>query len=276
MRVVKFALIVLTALVVRMAAVPVCGGDPIAGAIPYREIVAKSRVFPFAIGMLGLTYAAFLAVYLSFRSYWVGRPVMTGLRFSALFGLLWVVGMVEASFILGTGFWHELLFGFCEVPPLVTIGALGGVLFGPGAFKGSKLPVNAGKPSLSWKTPISIVLAILAGRYFSYSVIKVESAYLTLPPETFVWTLVLGVTVAVMYSGLGRRLPGSPVVKGLLFGGVVFGIDWMLFTQVVPVLFEVSPFEWVRSYIVRVVIDCAAIALGVAVSAEGRGRPDSP
>jgi hypothetical protein len=115
-------------------------------------------------------------------------------------------------------------------------------------------------------TSIAIVLSFLAGRYLSYSVINVESAFLKLPAETFLWTLAMGMTVGVLYQFCGRTLPGSPLVKGLLFSFVVFGIDWMLFTQVVPVLFYVTPFEWFRSFVVRVLMDCVFIAMGVAIS----------
>jgi uncharacterized membrane protein (DUF485 family) len=274
MKVMKFAVIVLVALALRMAAALAFGGDPIANAIPYREIVAEYRVFPFALGILALAYGALLAVYLSFRARWRGRPIVTGVRFGAAFGLLSVVGMVEASLILGTSLMDELLFGLCEVPPLVAIGALGGLLFGPGKTVDSN--ADDARPSGAWRTALSIVIAILAVRYLSYAVIGVESGYLTLPLGTFVWTLFFGIVVGVLYIGFGRDLPGSPVVRGLLFGFIVVGIDWMLFTQVVPVLFFVSPFEWIRSYVVRIVMDCAAITVGVSVSSEGRPRDALP
>lgn len=264
MNAVKFIGIVLFALGLRMVAIVLFGGDPLVEVLQYREIVAACKVFPFALVMLALSYGSLLAVYLSFRRYWAGRPVLQGLVFASLFGLLWVVGMVEGALVLATSFQHEIFFGLCEVPPILSLGLLGGLLFGS-ARADIPAPAASGRMDGLY-TSIAIVLSLLAGRYLSYALIKVESAFLTLPAETFLWTLAFGMTVGVLYLVLGRTLPGSPLVKCLLFGFVVFGIDWMLFTQVVPVLFYVSPFEWVRSYIARVVMDCVSITLGVALS----------
>ncbi len=268
MRVVRFIGIVLVALVLRMGAVVLCGGDPIAGALPYREVVAACNVFPFALGILAVAYGALLAVYLSFREYWSGLPVVKGLLFGSLFGLLWVVGMVEGALVFDTSLKEEILFGLCEVPPLLSLGLLGGVLFGSGKTAASER-VPAGR-SGGFLTAVAIVLSLVSGRYFSYAVINAESAFLKLPVETFLWTLAFGMTIGILYFFFGRTLPGSPVVKGALFGFVVFGIDWMLFTQVVPVLFYVSPFEWFRSYVVRCLLDSGFIALGILVSSKSR------
>ena len=264
MNAVKFIVIVLVALALRMAAVVVCGGDPVAGVHQYREIVAACKVFPFALGMLAMAYGALLAVYLTFRRYWAGRPAQQGLVFGSLFGLIWVVGMIEGSLVLATFLKHEIIFGLCEVPPILSVGLLGGLLF-RSANEDTPTPVASGLMDGLY-TSIAIVLSFLAGRYLSYSVINVESAFLKLPAETFLWTLAMGMTVGVLYQFCGRTLPGSPLVKGLLFSFVVFGIDWMLFTQVVPVLFYVTPFEWFRSFVVRVLMDCVFIAMGVAIS----------
>ena len=106
MNAVKFIVIVLVALALRMAAVVVCGGDPVAGVHQYREIVAACKVFPFALGMLAMAYGALLAVYLTFRRYWAGRPAQQGLVFGSLFGLIWVVGMIEGSLVLATSLKH--------------------------------------------------------------------------------------------------------------------------------------------------------------------------
>lgn len=268
MKAAKYLLIVLVALGLRICMIFVYGGDPIVDASPYRKIVIAWHVFPFALGILALTYGALAAVFRSFRPQWRASPAVAGLYSALPFGLLWIVGMIEASLVSGTSFRKELLFGLCEVPSILAVGALTGLFFGA---EKSTVPVTAPRsPSADLKTAAAIVISLLAGRYLSYSVIAVESAYLTFPAETFAWTLSFGITVGILYCCFAGSLGGSPVRRGIIFGFVIFGIDWTLFTQVVPVLFYVTPFEWFRSFFVRALVDCAFVALGIAVSARAQ------
>jgi len=54
--------------------------------------------------------------------------------------------------------------------------------------------------------------------------------------------------------------------KAAIFGIVVFGIDWLLYNLFVPVFFNVSLIELLRSFFIRSIIDIIGVCIGVYLS----------
>jgi hypothetical protein len=263
MKALKFIGILTAGLLLRMGMAFLSHGDPIGTALPYRDFVTACKG-PVILAMLTVIYGLLLMVYLLFHKRWPGKPAVKGIIFGALFGALWAVGMIEAALVLKTSLLHEILFGLSEIPPILLMGLLAGLAFS----RREDDKTETGLTSLSAGLPSSVIvaLALVVGRYFSYTVLQVDSAFAALPAATFIWTLAFALMTGLIYLFLGRNLPGSPVVRSLLFGFVVFGIDWMLYNLVVPFLFRISLSETLHSYFVRVLADCLYVTLGILVS----------
>ena len=259
---VRFSIILILALGVRMCMVLFTGEDPISQLYHYRPIVAALKVGPAAMLILAITYSALIAVYIKFSALFPGKGMRRGLRFGFLFALVWFFGMLEGSLVTNISLLIECKYGLFEMPSIILIGFLSEWLFGSGNLTdGNTFPKDRGKKIVCGLA--GIALFCLAGRYFYYIFISPETSWIMKPVPTFLWTLGNAVLVSVIYWQFGSRLQGSILKKALVFAFVIYGIDWMCFSLVAPFLFEVSLFEVFRTFIVRVLTDCVFISLGV-------------
>jgi hypothetical protein len=262
----SFVLILLAALALRMTIAFLSGGDPISGVLSYRPFVEACNVGPAVLAMLTLDYGCILFVFILLRKSWPGRGVVKGLIFGAAFGVQWFYGMLEASFALGIPLAHEFFFGLSEIPAILLMGHLAGLLFKVDTGSASDTRDKEGSRIrvVDFFIALFIACALGLGRFFSYAVVKVEPAWQTLPYT--MWTIGFALLVGGVYLVLGRNLPGKGIKKALLFAFFVFGLNWMLFNLFVPYLFVVPGANILHNFILRVVLDCTYIAAGILVA----------
>ncbi len=115
-------------------------------------------------------------------------------------------------------------------------------------------------PKTTYLAITIIAVMYIMVRYLSYSVLKIESSYATQPLATFLWTLVMGSWIGIVYTVIGmNNYQKNPLKHALLFGGLVFGLQWIIF-NLFALLFIVVP---VWDLIFRSVFDTFAVILGV-------------
>jgi uncharacterized membrane protein YagU involved in acid resistance len=72
---------------------------------------------------------------------------------------------------------------------------------------------------------------IAIGEMLSSSMTALSSQTTMGPAAGWILDAVIGVLFALVYAGvLDRRLPGTPLVRGLLFGGLVFVLAQLVFS----------------------------------------------
>jgi hypothetical protein len=99
-------------------------------------------------------------------------------------------------------------------------------------------------------------------RYFSYGILRIDSTYTARPLATLVWTAGMGCWVGVMYVLAGRYTGDrSPLARAAVFGGLLFGVNWLVFNLFALLFIKIS----VMDLVLRSVFDALAVAVGVYV-----------
>ena len=186
-----------------------------------------------------------------------GSKLVKGIRFGVSFGGLWLIGVIGMSIFLGSPLRHELLAGACDCAALIVLGVLLGVFTATDSSRGSA-------------SPRRIILAIIIisfffviGQYLAFVLMNGTPYFSISGLATFVWTAILGLWAGVTYWLLrqGTIEEKCPVKRSFFFGGVIIGIDWVLFNLFV-LLFVDMP---ILDPIILAVLNIVSIIVGMFV-----------
>lgn len=183
-----------------------------------------------------------------------GKKWYKGLLFSFPFGILYFTGMFEGMLLWSDTILNSILMGLADFTSILFMGILLGI------FTGTNQSCNEKKSK-----PLSIFIVtifIILGRYFSYSVLHIQSAYASKPLGTFIWTLCVGLSVGIMYFNLKQGIKGNSLVsRGIFLGAIIFGLNWLMYHLYIAILAEVS----FTDIFTRVGIDALFAAVGVFI-----------
>ena len=137
---------------------------------------------------------------------------------------------------------------------LLVMGLLLGWLFGS-----TRSPVK----KRSRKPPAFPVLAaticFIAGRLLLYCVVGIYSSFSEKTAETLLWCLLTGFVTACVMAWLNRYVNGGSRWKRvLILGGLLFGINLLLFNFFMPLVFAAD----IPDLILRTLVDVMAVAIG--------------
>jgi len=264
--------LVLVAIVVDVAVhMPIPSANNLEGMtrepLPESAIIQQGLFLP---AFLILTFVVYLALAAVFRLLEVRLPggrVAAGLSYGILFGGLWLIGMLEASLILGTPVAHELTMGIADFIPIVVLGVL------LGAFVASPRPTGEEARHVAAWAILPVAAAVLCGRYVAYLVLRIDSGLAVDPTGTFLWTLAIALWIGFMYWRLAPAIPASGATsRALGFSLVVFGSDWLLYHLYVPLVVAVD----LADIVSRVTADVVASSIGALVAEWLISRAPSP
>ncbi len=179
-----------------------------------------------------------------------------GLWYGLVFGGMWYIGMLETVALWGNPLAQELFMGFADGLPIFTLSLLlGGCVATDSVYSPDEVRITPGA--------IPVVGGVyLIGRYAGYALLSVDSAYLTRPLTTALWTLAIGIWMGLGYWLLRAGVPArTPFGRALFFGGVVYGLNWAFFILFMPLLFEMN---W-GDVLLRAFSDALWITLGAFV-----------
>lgn len=236
--------------------------DPLAEVFPLR-MFGNVAATPLALILIILSYLIFSMIFLAFQSGMKGHKVVKGFVYGALVGVLWFYGMIEMAIIHHTSFTQEILYGLGDAFPFVIMGILLGMFFGGSSNnEGESIPFKKHAVSI-----MGVTLMYVIGRYFSYTVIGGGSSYIDRPVKTFAWTLGNGLLIGILYDFMKGALHRYPLVKrAIVFGLVIFGIDWFIYNLFVPIIYDIPLLDMVQSYVGRSIPDILFVCIGVFCS----------
>ncbi|KQC03079.1 MAG: hypothetical protein APR53_06035 [Methanoculleus sp. SDB] len=187
-----------------------------------------------------------------------GSKVSKGIRFGISFGVLWLIGVIGMSIFFGSPLLHELLGGACDCAALIILGALLGAFIATDSNRRS-----GGCPLCMLPAVIIIAFFFVIGQYAAFLFMSKTPYFNISGPDTFLWTVILGVWAGVVYWLLqdGIDTGYTPVQRSVFFGGVVIGIDWLLFNLFV-LLFVATP---VLDPVILAILNIASIIAGMFV-----------
>ena len=220
-----------------------------------QSIVITSGFFPpVAFTALATTFGIIGLIFLGIQKSLWGSKLRKGMVFGLAMGGVWIIGMTEAHVLFSLSLFGEIYAGIADSSGILVMSLLLGKNIADDTLEEKVIP----KTTYLAITIIAVMYIMV--RYLSYSVLNIESSYATQPLATFLWTLVMGSWIGIMYTLIGMNIyQKNPLKHALLFGGLVFGLQWIIF-NLFALLFIVVP---VRDLLFRSVFDTFAIILGV-------------
>lgn len=223
-----------------------------------QSIVITSGWFPPVATMaLAFTFCVMGVIFRRIQNRLEGTGFRKGGQFGLALGGMYLVGMIEGYVLFPVSFFSELYTGIADSCGIMLLSLLLGKYLANDSLQRDE---NRGA---MFPAMVTIPVMYIMVRYFSYTVLHIESSYVTRPLATFLWTAGMGVWIGIMYRLVGRYLwPSHSLQHAAIFGGLVFGLNWLIF-NLFTLLFIVVPL-W--DLLCRSVFDSFAIIIGVYIS----------
>ena len=265
---IKFVAIVFLATIIRALLQKVQGSDPLADVLEYSNLVKSIGEPAIAIPLIFLTYFLLALVFVKIQRNLFGTRIQKGLLYSSFFGVLWFYGMIEGHIEQNASLIKEIIFGLGEMIPIILMGILLAISF----TEDSKNKINSLFKKYNLLLVLCIAIIYVLGRYLTYAVIGVESAYLRKMIPTFLWVSGNGILIGSMYYFLIHKNENQSFFKkAFIFSFLVFGTDWILFNLFAPLLFDISFFD----IIWRPIIDILCVFSGILFYVKIFGKKQS-
>jgi hypothetical protein len=205
-------------------------------------------------------------VYLNSRGEIPGEGVKKGLRYGLAIALLWLLAMLEGVSLFGNPVINELVVGLSDAIPVFMLGILLSKLQTEKAE--SDRPVT-----FSFRKSIKAVSIytglFLAGRYIAYFSGIIQSGTQTRPLETFIWTLLMGISIGTVYVILGNNRNERSLKHGAMkFGLLIFGLNWAAFLVFMPLIFS----GYLADVLLRIIIDTTLVMVSSYLTSISGGK----
>lgn len=205
-------------------------------------------------------------VYLNIRNEIPGKGLKKGLRYGTAIALLWLFAMLEGVSLFGNPIINEFVVGLSDAIPVFVLSILL-----------SKLQTEKFEGDLSVtfilrqkiKT-VSIFTGIfLTGRYIAYLSGVIQSGNQTRPLQTFIWTLLMGISIGAAFVLLDNNRNGRSLKHRVLkFGFLIFGLNWAVFLVFMPLLFS----GYIFDVFLRIIIDTTLVIFASYLTIVPRGE----
>ncbi|HOP46924.1 MAG TPA: hypothetical protein PK874_04615 [Desulfobacteraceae bacterium] len=223
---------------------------------PQSIIITSGYFPPVAFASLFVAFCIMGLMFLTIQKTLRGKKLLKSTLFGIALGGMYLVGMIEAYVVYPVPLFGELYTGLVDGCGILLMSLL------LGKYMADDMPDEKRPSGATFPAILIIPVIYLLMRYFSYTVINIESSYSTLPAATFLWTAGMGCWVGVMYMLVGRNIcPRNPFNQALVFGGLIFGINWLIYNLFTLIFLGVS----VLDLLYRCIFDSLAVVMGVYV-----------
>ncbi len=258
MQIIKFLLIVLASTIVAILLHQLQHDPLMTLASKPRSVVVTSGLFPpLALASLVLAFGIMASVFLAIQKRLPGTKLHKGFRFGIALGGMYLVGMLEAYVVYPVALSGEIYTGLVDGSGILLMSLL----------LGRYLAVDTAEANSQSRPLFPAILIILViyvvVRYLTYTQLQIESTYATRPVATFIWTAGMGGWIGILYILVGANLyPASPFKQALVFGGLIFGLNWLIFNLFVLLFIQIPLVD----LLYRSGFDALAIVLGAYLS----------
>ena len=194
-------------------------------------------------------------VYWKIRNEIPGKGVKKGLRYGTAIALLWMFAMLEGVSLFGNPIVKEFVVGLSDAIPVFVLSIL--------LSKLKTEKVESDHPlSFIFRQKIravSIFTGIfLTGRYIAYLSGVIQSGNQTRPLQTFIWTLLMGISIGAAFVLLDSNRNGRSLkYRAVKFGFLIFGLNWAVFLVFMPLLFS----GYISDVFLRIIIDTTLVMI---------------
>jgi len=260
----KIIVVVLVAVIVDMLlhqAIPITSPAVLAPSV----IVERGWLPPVAGTGILVTFGLLAVVFVLLQANLPERKLAKGLWYGLCFAGLWLIGFIEVSVVWRSTTIADEVMNW--LPDGVSIFLLSLLL---GLFTAQDSDPASGNRARRYAAPVLSVAAFyLVGRYFAYWVVQTNAAYDPHPLAVLFWTVAMALWMGLTYAALGPGSRGqSPTGRALWFGGVVLGIDWLIFHLFLLIFFKIPAL----ALVIRPGLDVLFVILGVFVFEKLAGK----
>jgi hypothetical protein len=188
-----------------------------------------------------------------------GSRLTKGVKYGISFGVMMYFAACETNIIYGTPVIDDIRIAAVDSIAFVIFGVLAGKMFGTDSSDKQQALTK-----MDFFPVITITLFYIIGRYFAYSILKIESGYTERPILTFIWTLSMGLSLGIMYLLMGKNIYDNPIKKAMIFGLLIVGSISLFGNLFFPFEYQSSFAVMIPDYIVgRSIVDMVFVTLGV-------------
>lgn len=216
------------------------------------SVFVTNGTMPIAFLIYGsLAYSLIAAMFLIVSKKMTGNRISQGLKFGFANILIWTVYLLEP---LPHGspidrITYPLADGFA----FLIMGCLLGLLLG------KKESTAAEKRPISVIPLFSISIFFMIGRLLQYHVFDIYSSFEEKRGETLLWCALTGLVIACVLSWFSSYVPRKRrFANTLLVGGILFGLNLLLFNGFMPLVFEADLLD----LLVRTGLDIVSVTIG--------------
>ena len=217
------------------------------------SVFVNNGTMPLAFTLYGiLAYTCIAAFFLLVKDKIAGNRVIRGLKYAGSCCLVWVVYLLEP--LPHVALLDKFTYPIADSVALLVMGALAGFLFCEKEKKVSeeKFKINAFSTFI-----ITLMFAI--GRFIQYEAVGIYSSYGDSKMESLVWAVLVGFVLSIVLQWLKNKLFATKsFLQPILLGGVLFGVDLLLFNFFMPLVFDAD----ISDLLIRTFVDIGFVILG--------------
>lgn len=224
------------------------------------SIIVQQGLLPPVFIIYGLIYYFLLGcVFAVISNRLQGSKFVKGLKYGLFFGILTIILYLEPLPNTTTFSVSNMSWMLADTIPYIVFGFLMGVILANGKKEGN-MAIKSNKILI-----LVIPVMFIIGRLLSYNVFRIHSSFSTLPVNTVIWVVALGLGISVMYYYLLRPgiLRSSPFQTALLFG-IMFGIYLFLFNFAYTLIVSFT-LEGYIDFFIRTGMDILFASAGIFV-----------
>ncbi|HJC15886.1 MAG TPA: hypothetical protein H9705_08710 [Candidatus Fusicatenibacter intestinigallinarum] len=213
---------------------------------------AQNGTMPLAFTLYGIfAYSVFAAMFLLIRERMDGNRLWQGISYSLACCAVWVTYLWEP--LPHVAAMDRITYPIADSLALIVMGLFLGRMFGKERAKAEKRPRTYGIFPM-----LGITAAFLVGRLFLYFAADIYASFAEQPLETLLWCLITGWAVACVMAWMSRFVAGGRIKRAVLLGGVLFGVDLLLFNFFMPLVFAAD----VPDLLLRTLTDAVSVTVG--------------
>ena len=217
------------------------------------SVFAQNGTMPLAFTVYGIfAYALIASLFLLIRNRSGGNRILQGLKYGLSCCAVWIVYLLEP--LPHVAPLDRITYPIADSLALIVMGLLLGWLFGNPAQRADN--GNLPFPILS---ALTVAAFFFIGRILEYLIFDIYSSFDEKPLETILWCLLTGAAISGVMAWLNRYIgSGNRIKRALILGGLLFGVDLILFNFFMPLVFDAD----IPDLILRTLADVLAVTVG--------------
>lgn len=231
------------------------------------SIFVQKGIMPFVFSIYAFfSYSIITAMYLLVENKVPGKRILKGLKYGSAYCLIWAVYLFEPlPHSEGAGFIDIIAYPLADGIALIVLGLLIGLLLAKDSDKpATKQNVYINKAGLCF---IFAFACFFAGRVFLYTVMDIYSSINAHFFETILWATITGITVSAVLIWFGQFIVNrSKVIRAVLVGCVLFGVNLTIFNFFAPLVFMSD----ITDLLIRTFVEIFFVTVGMLLLPENK------